>query len=86
MKLDTKALVRATAAVMAVAYVVCFLFVAVAPGATTAVLGYVVHADLGGLARPVGLGSFAAGLVFWTVFVGLCAALTGWIYNHSVRS
>lgn len=86
MKLDTRALIRATVAVMAVAYVICFVFVAVAPGATTAVLGYVIHADLSALARPVGLGDFVAGLVFWTVFVGLCAAGIGWIYNRSARA
>lgn len=86
MKLDTRALVRATVAVMALSYVICFLFVAIAPRTAMDLFGYVLHADLSGLARPVGLGGFAAGLVFWSVFAALCAGLTGWIYNRSART
>jgi cytochrome c biogenesis protein CcdA len=86
MKLDTRVLVRAAVALMAVSFVICFLFVAIAPRTAMDLFGNVLHADLSGLARPVGIGSFVTGLVFWSVFVALCVGLTGWIYNRSAHA
>ncbi len=86
MRLDPRALAGATVVVMALSYVACFLFVAVAPGAAMALFGDVLHVDLGGLTPRVGIGSFVAGLLFWSGFTAIAAWLTAWIYNLSVRS
>jgi hypothetical protein len=85
-KLDPKALVGATVVVMALGYVLCFGFVAIAPGAAMALFGEVLHVDLSSLPPLVSIGSFVAGLLFWSGLTGIAAWLTAWIYNRAVPS
>jgi uncharacterized protein DUF5676 len=82
MKLDARAFGLAAGTTAAALFLLCALAVAIAPGATTAFAGYMIHADLSGLSRSLTFGSFVGGLVCWA----LCTALTFWlvaaIYNR----
>lgn len=86
MRLDPKALVRATVLVMALSYIVCFLAAAIAPGPVMTFFGDLLHTDLGTLRPRLGPGVFVEGLLFWSGFTAVVAWLTAWIYNRSVRS
>ncbi len=86
MTLDLKALVRAAVVVVALAYVVCFVFVAIAPGPTMALFASALHTDLSGLPVLVTGRSFVTGLLFWSGLTAIAAWLTAWIYNRSVRA
>lgn len=55
---------------------------AVAPGSTAAFLGWVLHIDLGSMARNVTVSNFFGGLVAFSAFVGVCVGLTGSLYNR----
>lgn len=81
MTFDSQALGLAGGATAALVYTLCAAAVALAPGATTAFLGYVAHLDLGGLARPLTWLSYCVGL--FTVGLGTAAALRffGWVHN-----
>ena len=57
------------------------LAVAIAPSATTAFFGYLIHADLSALARRLTIGSFIGDLIRWTIAAGFTFALAGGIYN-----
>lgn len=82
MRLDTVALAKATAVVAALAYVLCALLVALAPGAFTSAVGYVAHADLSGLTRTLTWGSFAVGLIVWTLVCAFTIWATSTLYNR----
>ena len=81
MRLNTRALALAAAAVTAVTFAICAFFVAVAPGTTSAFFSYVLHLDLTALARPLTWGSFCVGLLALTIVAGAVAGLLGWLYN-----
>lgn len=82
MRLNTTALAVAAGVTTAIVYAACSLLVAVAPGSTTAAIGYVFHLDLTGVARPLTWGSFATGLVSVSLAVALVVALLGTLYNR----
>ena len=86
MRLDTRALAKATGAVAAIAYVLCALLVAVAPGALTQAASYVAHIDLSGLSRSITWSGFVVGLVVWTAATMLAAASTSALYNRWART
>ena len=83
MKLNTRAFALAAGLTAAALFVVCALFVAIAPSAATALFSNVLHLDLTGLARPLTLGSFVGGLIFWglgtTLVFGVAAVLYNWL-------
>ena len=81
MRLDPKPFGIAGGLIAAATYVLCALFVAVAPGATQATLSYVLHVDLTELARPISVASFTVGLVVFGALIGLCAFFTARLYN-----
>lgn len=54
---------------------------AAAPEATARFFSYVMHLDLTGINEIITWGSFFAGLVFWTIAMGVIAASVGWLYN-----
>lgn len=58
--------------------------VAIAPGPTTAVFGYLVHVDLSTLRRTLTFGSFVGGLTGWTVGAALVFWLAAAVYNRLV--
>jgi hypothetical protein len=84
MRLDTRAFGMAAGATAAVLFTLCSLAVAVAPDATTAFFGYLVHMDLSGLPRTLTLGSFIGGLVAWTLGTAITFALAAAIYNRLI--
>jgi hypothetical protein len=60
MRFNTNALFWAVAVVSAASYVICAAFVAVVPGATSQLFGWVMHIDLSSLARRITWGSSEA--------------------------
>lgn len=85
MKLDTRAFAMATAIIAAVLFVICAFFVALAPKETTAVAGYLIHADLSGFSRSLTCGSFFGGLVGWSLGTAIVAGAAAGIYNRFAR-
>jgi hypothetical protein len=84
MRLDTRAFAIAAGATAAVLFTICALAVAIAPGSTTAMFGYLVHMDLSALPRTLTLASFVGGLICWTVGTALTFALVATIYNRLI--
>ena len=84
MTLDTKALALAGGVTTALAFTLCAVAVALAPGATTAFFSYVLHLDLSDLARPLTWGSYCVGV--FTIGLGTAALLGffGWFHNFLV--
>lgn len=82
MRINTRAIGIASGMIAAAWFVVCGLLVAIAPGATSTFLGWVLHIDLSSLARPISVSSFIGGLILFSVFVGICVAGTAWLYNR----
>jgi len=86
LRLSVRSLFLATAITTGIAYLVCVLFLTVAPQATMAFFSYVLHANLSGITRSVTWGSFIVGLLIWSVGTGLYAAFVARLYNKlSVR-
>lgn len=81
MKLNVWAFGLAVGVVVAAAFTTCAFFVAVAPEATAAFIGYLLHADLSGLTRPITWTSYFAGVLAIGVWTGLWAAAAAKIYN-----
>lgn len=86
MRVDTRALAIASGAAGTTAFAICALFVAIAPGATSAFFTYVLHIDLTSLARPLTWGSFVGGVLAIAVGLAIFAALVGSIYNRLART
>jgi hypothetical protein len=88
MKLDARAFGLAAGTTAAALFILCALAVAIAPGATTAFAGYLIHTDLSGLSRSLTLGNFVGGLVCWAFGTALTFWLVAAIYNRllGVRS
>jgi len=82
MAINVNALGTAAALVAGASFALCALAVMVAPGATTAFLGWVLHLDLSTMARPLTLASFGGGLILFSAFVWIVVALTGQLYNR----
>lgn len=85
MRLDARAFGVAAGATAAVLFTVCALAVAIAPGATTAFAGYLIHMDLSGMSRSLTLGNFVGGLICWAVGTALTFWLVAAIYNRLNR-
>lgn len=82
MKLDVRAFAVAAAVVAAALFLICALFVALAPEETTAFAGHLIHADLSGISRSLTWSNFFGGLVCWTVGTGFVGAALAWLYNR----
>ena len=82
MLLNTRAFAFAAGLTAAALFVLCAVAVALAPGSTTAFAGFLIHADLSGIARTLTFASFLGGLCIWTVGTGIVFALVAWIYNR----
>ena len=84
--LDSRSLGQSAAMVAAGLFAICGLAVAIAPDATTAVAGYLVHADASALLpRSITPTSFVVGLVAWAAGAWLVAASVGMLYNRTAR-
>lgn len=84
MRLDSRAFGLAAAAMAAALFTLCAFAVAVAPAATTAVAGALIHMDLSEMVRTLTWSSFFGGLVGWTLGTGLVFAGVGGLYNQLV--
>ena len=73
-----------TNAVVITLAVVCGFFAAMGRGATQAFFSYMLHVDLTTLVRPIGVISFAVGLVLFVALVGACAWLVARVYNAMI--
>jgi len=82
MRLDPRAFGLSAGMVAAILFILCALAVWVAPEATTAMFGTLIHADLSGITRTLTLGSFVAGLVCWTVGTAITFAAVASFYNR----
>lgn len=71
---------------VAAAFTICAFFVAVAPDATAAFIGYLFHIDLSGLTRSITWGSYFAGVLGVGIWTALWAAVAAKLYNLSVSS
>ena len=85
MAFKPSALAVAVGGVAGATFTICAAFVAVAPEATTAAIGYVLHLDLSGIRRPISLGSYCAGLVAVTLVAAAAAAAVAVIYNRQAE-
>jgi hypothetical protein len=82
MKLDARAFGLAAGTGAAMLFLICAAAVAIAPEATTAFAGELIHADLSGMTRTLTPGSFVAGLVCWFVGTALTFWFVAWTYNR----
>ena len=82
MRLDARAFGLAAGAVAAVLFTICAAAVAIAPEATTAIAGEMIHADLSGITRTLTFGNFVGGLICWSVGTTLTFWLVAAIYNR----
>jgi hypothetical protein len=85
MKLNVRSLFLGATIVAAVSYVLCALFVALAPGDTSRLFSFIFHIDLTGLARHVTWPSFLGGLVSFSIGVGAHVAAAAWLANRLSR-
>jgi hypothetical protein len=82
LRLSVRSLFLAPAIITGITYLVCVLFLAVAPKATMAFFSYILHINISGLPPNITWGSFVIGLLFWSVGIGLYAALVARLYNR----
>ena len=82
MATNIRALTITGAVMAAVTYVVCAAFVALAPDLATRIGSDITHINLSGVGRSVTWGGALTGIVFFTVFVALVCAASGWLYNR----
>lgn len=81
MKLNVWAFGIAVGTAIAAAFTICAFLVAVAPEATAAFIGYLLHINLFGLTRPITWASYFAGVIAVGIWTALWAAATAKIYN-----
>jgi len=84
MKINVWAFGSAVGIAIAAAFTICALFVAVAPEATAAFIGYLLHIDLSGVTRPITWGSYIAGVLAVGIWTALWAAAAARLYNFSI--
>lgn len=82
MRIKSSALGFAAATVTAVAFGICGLFFAVAPGVTSAFMSWVLHIDITAMTRPVSVMNLLAGIVLFAAYVGTLAGVTAALYNR----
>lgn len=82
MRLELRAFALAGGLTAAVLFTICAAAVAVAPDATTAFAGTLIHADLSGIMRTLTWGTFALGLVMWTLGTAAVFGFVAGAYNR----
>ncbi len=86
MKLDTKAIAFAIGIGAAIAWTLCSLIVALAPGPTMNLTRSMFHLDGIKVVWGITWGGFFVGLASWAVLSALFAALCTGLYNRAVES
>ena len=64
----------------------CAIALVIAPDATRALVGYLIHSDLSGLTPAVSWTSFFTGVIGWGLIAGLAFSAAAGLYNRSVAS
>lgn len=82
MSANIRALTITGAVMAALTYIVCAGFVALAPQTATTLAAYIIHMDLSKVGRSVSWEGALFGGAFFTVFVALVCASSGWLYNR----
>ena len=82
MRIKSSALGLAAATITAIAFGICGLFFAVAPGVTSAFMSWVLHIDITAMTRPVSAGNLVGGIVLFASYVGLFVGVTAALYNR----
>lgn len=82
MKLDAIKLGLATAIVFGVAWIICSLFVIMAPAGMMQMSGHMVHSDFAGMGWSLHWTGFFVGLVMWSLFSGLFVSAIAATYNR----
>jgi len=82
MRIKALALGLAAATITAIAFGLCGLFFAIAPGATSAFVSWVLHVDVSTMARPVSATNLLGGIVLFAAYVGLLVGVTAALYNR----
>lgn len=80
--INSKALGISAGIVAAVTFVICGVMVAIAPGSTSAILGWVLHVDMSTMARPISVVSLVGGTILFGLFIGVCVGLVSALYNR----
>jgi hypothetical protein len=81
MEIKASAFGLAVGIVVAAGFTICAFFVAVAPEATAAVIGYLLHINLAALTRSISWASYFAGVLAVAIWTGLWVAAAAQIYN-----
>ena len=84
MKLNIWAFGLSVGIAIAAAFTICALFVAVAPEATAAFIGYLLHTNLSGLTQPITWANYIAGVLAVGIWTALWAVVAAKLYNLSV--
>ena len=82
MNLNANKLALSTAITFGLLWVICSALVALIPGATLRMTGYMVHAELAAFQWSLSFANFIGGLVLWSVLSGLVVWLVARIYNR----
>ena len=85
MSVNVKAFTITGIIIAALSYVVCATFVAIAPDAATTMGSYITHMNLREVGRSVTFTKALIGGTFFTVFVSLVCASSGFLYNRLAR-
>jgi len=82
MRIKAAALGFAAALVMAVAFGLCGVLFAIAPGPMSAFVGWVVHIDVSQLTRPISAADLVFGVLLTASYVGLLVGAVAALYNR----
>ncbi len=85
-RIDASRLALAATLTYAIGYVICSLFVAIAPESASQIASQITHIDFSGIQRHVDWGGFATGLVCGGIIVYIGIWATAAIYNGLARS
>jgi hypothetical protein len=80
--LDVRAFGLAAGTIASVISAVCAVALLIAPDATRALAGYLIHSDLSGLAVSVTWGSVLTGVIGWGLIAGLAFSAVAGLYNR----
>ena len=84
MKLDAVKFGLAAACAVAIIWVLCSLLVALLPGMSMNMGGYMMHSDFSGMTWHMGFTGFFLGLILWTLTAGIFAWLMAFLYNRLI--
>ena len=82
MRINASALGLAAATITAIAFGICGVFFAIAPGPTSAFVSWVLHTDVTQMTRPISPLNLIGGIALFGAYVGVFVALTAVLYNR----